>query len=121
MMRHRKRTLLMQKIKHSSEAENMDEVRIRVPHNYIETDENLETTKEEQKKENVPFMLRIRYGIWTRLQYFSRYEFKFALKMAVAVSVLCLPAFVPKSSSWYYNVRGQWAPMTVIAIMNPTR
>jgi hypothetical protein len=106
----------MQKMKPTIE-EAQDEVRIEVPHNYIETDEGAK----DQKKENVPFMLRIRYGIWTRLQYFSRYEFKFALKMAVAVSVLCLPAFVPESSSWYYNVRGQWAPMTVIAIMNPTR
>lgn len=119
LMRHRKSAPFVRRMKPMTE--NQDEVCIEVPRNFIEAVDIPEITAEEQKKEKPPFMLRIRYGIWTRLKYFSRYEFKFALKMAVTVTVLCLPALVPSSSSWYYNVRGQWAPMTVIAIMNPTR
>ncbi|KAI9480972.1 MAG: hypothetical protein EXX96DRAFT_199060 [Benjaminiella poitrasii] len=94
----------------------------KVPQYYVETDDNPELTKLEKRKEEemTPIMLRIRYGIWLRLQYLSRYEFKFALKMAVAVLILCLPAFIPESSGWYYSARGQWSAMTVIAIMNPT-
>ncbi|KAI8984474.1 hypothetical protein BDF20DRAFT_392181 [Mycotypha africana] len=73
-----------------------------------------------KKLENWPVMLRIRYQIWVYMQYLTRYEFKFALKMAIAVLVLSIPAFLPSWEGWYYSVRGQWAPMTVIAIMNPT-
>ncbi|KAI8388044.1 uncharacterized protein BYT42DRAFT_558741 [Radiomyces spectabilis] len=75
---------------------------------------------EKQAEEKTPVFLHIRYNIWKYLQYVKRYEFKFAMKMAVAVSVLCLPAFVPSSMAWFRSVRGQWASMTVIAIMNPT-
>jgi hypothetical protein len=76
---------------------------------------------DDDKKEEVPIMLKIRYQIWLKTQYLTRYEFKFALKMALAVAILCLPAFIPSSQNWYYSVRGQWAALTVIAIMNPTR
>ncbi|KAI7906491.1 uncharacterized protein BX663DRAFT_529215 [Cokeromyces recurvatus] len=90
--------------------------------NKKKTDEDSELTAQQKREEKIktPIMLHIRYGIWLRLQYLRRYEFKFALKMAIAVLLLCLPAFIPESSSWYYNVRGQWAALTVIAIMNPT-
>lgn len=103
--------------------DRVHDIRINVDQNYVETDENPELTAQEKKdeKEKAPIMLRIRYAIWIRLQYMCRYEFKFALKMAVAVLVLCIPAFVPASSGWYWSARGQWAAMTVIAIMNPTR
>ncbi|KAI8995021.1 Fusaric acid resistance protein-like-domain-containing protein [Pilobolus umbonatus] len=75
---------------------------------------------DEYVDEKAPLMLRIRYGIWSRLQFVNRYEFKFALKMAVAVLILCIPAWIIDSIEWYEEVRGQWAPMAVIAIMNPT-
>ncbi|KAI8096222.1 uncharacterized protein BX664DRAFT_323411 [Halteromyces radiatus] len=76
--------------------------------------------QEDTKKEKPPLSLRLRYSLWKALQYTKRYEFKFSLKMAVAVLVLCMPAFFPSSSAWYQSVRGQWSGMTVIAIMNPT-
>jgi hypothetical protein len=110
---------------HTSDAssDGPQDIRIQVPPlNSADTEENVDTTPIiETKKENLPVTLRIRYAIWLKLQYLSKYEFKFALKMAVAVSVLCVPAFIPSSSDWYYSVRGQWAALTVIAIMNPTR
>lgn len=107
--------------KNTEQAAN--DIRINVDQNYVETDKNPELTAQEKRneKEKAPVMLRIRYAIWIRMQYMCRYEFKFALKMAVAVLVLCIPAFVPASSGWYWSARGQWAAMTVIAIMNPTR
>ncbi|KAG0167567.1 hypothetical protein DFQ30_005904 [Apophysomyces sp. BC1015] len=67
-----------------------------------------------------PLMLRIRYNIWKQFQYMKNYEFRFALKMAGAVMILTVPAFIPSSMVWFNSVRGQWAAMTVIAIMNPT-
>lgn len=94
------------------------DIRIEVPQNYIETDEHPE---KEVTEEKAPVMLRIRYAIWLKLQFCRTYEFKFALKMAAAVLILCVPAFIPDSVDWYTSVRGQWAAMTVIAIMNPTR
>ncbi|KAL7315805.1 hypothetical protein PS15m_004979 [Mucor circinelloides] len=102
--------------------DRVNDTRINVDQNYVETDENpeLTATKKRSEEERVPILLRVRYAIWLRLQYICRYEFKFALKMAVAVLVLCIPAFVPASSGWYWSARGQWAAMTVIAIMNPT-
>ncbi|KAI8137954.1 Fusaric acid resistance protein-like-domain-containing protein [Fennellomyces sp. T-0311] len=68
-----------------------------------------------------PLILRIRYSTWQSLQFLKKYEFKFALKMGLAVLGLSIPAFIPASMYWYSNsVRGQWACMTIIAIMNPT-
>ncbi|CAO3607852.1 unnamed protein product [Cunninghamella blakesleeana] len=77
--------------------------------------------KENQVKENdLPLSIRFRYKVWKVLQLTKNYDFKFSLKMAVAVLVLSLPAFFPSSASWYQGVRGQWSVMTVMAIMNPT-
>lgn len=94
------------------------DIRIQVPQNFVETDSNLEFNLEREK---TPVILHVRYSIWRKIQFIYSYEFKFALKMAAAVLILCIPAFVPDSVGWYTSVRGQWAPMTVIAIMNPTR
>ncbi|CEP15871.1 hypothetical protein [Parasitella parasitica] len=120
LMARRKSSRLVQ-----SSSRKRDDVRIDVEEHPVTDDAAEEEEEEEEKKkrertDKAPVMLRIRYAIWLRLQYMSRYEFKFALKMAVAVLVLCVPAFVPASSGWYWSVRGQWAAMTVIAIMNPT-
>jgi hypothetical protein len=119
MIRHRKRPPFERKRRSSDDSNDVpQDIRIQVPTGYIE--EEPAKVEEEVKKERAPIMLRIRYAIWLKLQYFSKYEFKFALKMASAVLILCIPAFTPNSMDWYYSVRGQWAPMTVIAIMNPT-
>lgn len=124
---NKKQRTSLEDTKDSSDSTKHD-VRIQVPPPPLPSarDDNLEyaTTAapiDESKKEKAPFFLRIRYAIWFRLQFLTKYEFKFALKMAVAVSVLCVPAFIPSSTEWYYGVRGQWAALTVIAIMNPTR
>lgn len=110
MMRHRKSYI---------DDEGPREICIQVPQSYVETDHDNPEFHMDQEK--TPIMLRIRYAIWIKIQIIYSYEFKFALKMAAAVLILCIPAFVPDSMGWYSSVRGQWAPMTVIAIMNPTR
>ncbi|KAI7885834.1 hypothetical protein K492DRAFT_190575 [Lichtheimia hyalospora FSU 10163] len=66
------------------------------------------------------WILRFRYNLWLLLKYITKYEFKFALKMAVAVTALCIPAFVPWTALWFAHDRAQWAAVTVVAIMNPT-
>ncbi|KAI9495945.1 hypothetical protein BDB00DRAFT_811080 [Zychaea mexicana] len=85
-------------------------------------EEKEEEDKQQQQLEKIkpPLFLRIRYGTWKTLQYLKKYEFKFALKMALAVLLLSFPAFIPSSTAWYESVRGQWSCMTIIAIMNPT-
>ncbi|KAI9320587.1 hypothetical protein BX666DRAFT_2024230 [Dichotomocladium elegans] len=72
------------------------------------------------KHPKVPIMMRARYALWKFLQLFKKYEFKFALKIAVAVTALCIPAFVPWKAEWFSNERCQWSSVTVVAIMNPT-
>lgn len=119
MMRRRRQSSFRRASDTSNDAPR--DIRIFVPDGAQHTDQSQKTKNEEEEKEKLPIILRIRYGIWKQLQLFTKYEFKFALKMAVAVIVLSIPAFVPSSVDWYYNIRGQWAPMTVIAIMNPTR
>ncbi|ORZ16323.1 hypothetical protein BCR42DRAFT_465619 [Absidia repens] len=93
-------------------------------HNHLSTEERgnfySNDSNHNNQKEKPPLTLRIRYSFWKSLQWTKRYEFKFSLKMAVAVLVLCMPAFFPSSAAWYQSVRGQWSAMTVIAIMNPT-
>ena len=118
-MRQRKRPPLGRKHGDSDEMNDIpQDIRIQVPSAIME--EKDPSTHESEKKVKAPIMLRFRYAIWLKMQYFCKYEFKFALKMATAVLLLCIPAFLPNSIDWYNSVRGQWAPMTVIAIMNPT-
>ncbi|KAG2171597.1 hypothetical protein INT43_008323, partial [Umbelopsis isabellina] len=71
-------------------------------------------------KPRPPLNIRLRYFLWQVSRVLSSYDFKFAVKMATAVLILCLPAYIPSSQAWYASVRGQWASVTVIAIMNPT-
>ena len=82
---------------------------------------NKDEENQQEEKIKPPIFLRIRYGTWKFLQFFKKYEFKFAFKMAMAVLLLSIPAFIPSSTAWYETVKGQWSCMTIIAIMNPTR
>ncbi|KAI9283636.1 hypothetical protein BC943DRAFT_280678 [Umbelopsis sp. AD052] len=68
----------------------------------------------------IPLNVRLRYLVWRISQALSSYECKFTIKMGLAVFVLALPAYIPSSQEWYASDRGQWAAVTVIAIMNPT-
>jgi hypothetical protein len=61
----------------------------------------------------IPFNVRMRYYVWRISQALSSYECKFTIKMALAVFVLALPAYIPSSQEWYASVRGQWAAVTV--------
>ncbi|ORY91108.1 hypothetical protein BCR43DRAFT_538228 [Syncephalastrum racemosum] len=73
-----------------------------------------------QRRRSTVFIEALRYQLWLFIRKLKSYEFKFALKMAVAVSILCVPAFFPSSAAWFIQERCQWASITVIAIMNPT-
>ncbi|KAI8888662.1 hypothetical protein K501DRAFT_329772 [Backusella circina FSU 941] len=74
----------------------------------------------ENQADHVPWLSRIRFELWLKLRFFNNHKFKFSIKMATAVLVLCLPAFFTSSKTWYSNYKGQWAALTVISIMNPT-
>jgi hypothetical protein len=62
---------------------------------------------------HIPFNVRVRYWLWKLSQALSSYDCKFTIKMALAVLVLAIPAYIPSSQAWYANVRGQWAAVTV--------
>lgn len=62
---------------------------------------------------HVPFTVRVRYWLWRISQVLSSYDCKFTIKMAGAVLILSLPAYIPSSQEWYANVRGQWSAVTV--------
>ncbi|KAG0296869.1 hypothetical protein BGZ98_000796, partial [Dissophora globulifera] len=62
-----------------------------------------------------------RYRLWESLQALKSEEFKFGFKMALAMSFIGLWSWLP----WNTNVllvtdRGQWAMLTIMAIMSPT-
>jgi hypothetical protein len=111
----------------TNESDIVSPVMRRPRHTLPDLNEKIPPPQQRQESETqlpkikLPMILKIRYNIWVHLQYFERYEFRFALKMAVAVLVLCVPAFIPSSVTWYNGVKGQWSALTVIAIMNPTR
>jgi hypothetical protein len=60
-----------------------------------------------------PPLLRFRYKLWLFIRYLQNYEFKFALKLSVAVGILTVPAWIPGYSEWFNAIRGQWAALTV--------
>ncbi|KAI8092100.1 hypothetical protein BDF21DRAFT_436776 [Thamnidium elegans] len=77
-------------------------------------------TPPEEPSIQPPPILRIRYKIWLVIRYIQNYEFKFALKLSLAVGLLTFPAWVSEYREWFLNIRGQWAALTVIAVMSPT-
>lgn len=64
-----------------------------------------------------PPLLRLRYRLWLILRYLQNYEFRFALKLSVAVGILTIPAWLPDYQLWFAAVRGQWAALTVSACL----
>ncbi|KAM3579788.1 hypothetical protein VKS41_007869 [Umbelopsis sp. WA50703] len=81
---------------------------------------DIEAPGQVEKPSRPPLNIQLRYFLWQVSRVLSSDDFKFALKMAIAVLLLSLPAYIPSSQAWYADVRGQWASVTVIAIMNPT-
>lgn len=63
--------------------------------------------------EQPPPVIRLRYRVWMFFRYFHNYEFKFALKLSIAVGLLTLPAWIPAYRVWFHTIRGQWAALTV--------
>lgn len=63
-----------------------------------------------------PQVIKFRYKVWMFFRYLQNYEFKFALKLSIAVGVLTLPAWIPEYRMWFDTIRGQWAALTVSLI-----
>lgn len=60
-----------------------------------------------------PPVIKFRYQVWAFFRYIQNYEFRFALKLSIAVGVLTLPAWIPAYRMWFDTIRGQWAALTV--------
>ncbi|KAF9973985.1 hypothetical protein BGZ73_002765 [Actinomortierella ambigua] len=61
-----------------------------------------------------------RYRTWEALQFFKSQDFRFGLKMAMAQTFIGLWAWLNWSSRTLATDRGQWAMMTVMAVLSPT-
>ncbi|KAF9907735.1 hypothetical protein EC991_010682 [Linnemannia zychae] len=69
---------------------------------------------------NVPKPKTWRYWFWEHLQPFKSEEFKFGFKMAFALSFIGLWSWLQWNSTPLATDRGQWAMMTVMAVLSPT-
>ncbi|KAG0260563.1 hypothetical protein DFQ27_003461 [Actinomortierella ambigua] len=61
-----------------------------------------------------------RYKTWESLQFFKSQDFRFGLKMAMAQTFIGLWAWLNWSNRALATDRGQWAMMTVMAVLSPT-
>ncbi|KAG0034479.1 hypothetical protein BGZ81_004511 [Podila clonocystis] len=61
-----------------------------------------------------------RYRIWEFLQHFKTEEVKFGFKMAAALTFIGLWSWLQWSSHVLATDRGQWAMLTVMAVLSPT-
>ncbi|KAF9179530.1 hypothetical protein BGZ51_006853 [Haplosporangium sp. Z 767] len=61
-----------------------------------------------------------RYRVWESLQPFKSEEFKFGFKMAVALTFIGLWSWLQWNSTALATDRGQWAMLTVMAVLSPT-
>lgn len=61
-----------------------------------------------------------RYRVWEFLQHFKTEEFKFGFKMAAALTFIGLWSWLQWSSQVLATDRGQWAMLTVMAVLSPT-
>ncbi|KAG0238776.1 hypothetical protein BGW42_002642 [Actinomortierella wolfii] len=61
-----------------------------------------------------------RYKIWESLQFFKSEDFRFGLKMAVALTFIGLWAWLNWSNKALATDRGQWAMLTVMFVLSPT-
>ncbi|KAF9580852.1 hypothetical protein BGW38_002338 [Lunasporangiospora selenospora] len=69
---------------------------------------------------NVPKPKTLRYRIWEGLQKLKSEEVQFGFKMAVAMTFIGLWSWLNITSETFATDRGQWAMLTVIAVLSPT-
>ncbi|GJJ71968.1 hypothetical protein EMPS_04325 [Entomortierella parvispora] len=62
----------------------------------------------------------LRYKIWEAMQPFKSDELKYGFKMALALTFIGLWAWLEWNSAVLATDRGQWAMMTVMAVLSPT-
>ncbi|RUP48284.1 hypothetical protein BC936DRAFT_144755 [Jimgerdemannia flammicorona] len=63
--------------------------------------------------------LRVRRCLWYYTHGIGSYETKFAVKMALAITVISSLAFFDTTMEQFNEVRWQWASMSVFLVMNP--
>lgn len=61
-----------------------------------------------------------RYRVWEFLQQFKTEEVKFGFKMAAALTFIGLWSWLQWNSQIFATDRGQWAMLTVMAVLSPT-
>ncbi|KAI8818244.1 Fusaric acid resistance protein-like-domain-containing protein [Fimicolochytrium jonesii] len=71
---------------------------------------------DEDQSEKKPLALRI----WTLFSSFKDFEAKFALKTALVVSLLSVPAFIDSTQPTFYDFRMHWALVSFVTVMTPS-
>ncbi|KAI9737301.1 MAG: hypothetical protein M1818_005834 [Claussenomyces sp. TS43310] len=61
----------------------------------------------------------LRYKAWVLLHELQGFETRFALKVAIVVSMLAVPAWLDQSKGWYVEYESWWAVATVWMMMHP--
>ncbi|KAF9428754.1 hypothetical protein BGZ94_001166 [Podila epigama] len=69
---------------------------------------------------NVQKPMTTRYRVWLLIQQFKSDEFKYGFKMASALSFIGLFSWLQWNSHVLATDRGQWAMLTVMAVLSPT-
>ncbi|KAK9704585.1 hypothetical protein K7432_010102 [Basidiobolus ranarum] len=64
--------------------------------------------------------LKLSHFAWKFFSWFRTFEAKFALKTAIATTLLMLPAFHDEWRSTYYGYRGEWALISLGVAMVPS-
>lgn len=60
-----------------------------------------------------------RESIWSFLQVSNSFQFRAALKMALAVLFLSVFAFIPTTTNFFFDWRMTWSVVTVMVVMSP--
>ncbi|KAJ3277549.1 hypothetical protein HK104_003210 [Borealophlyctis nickersoniae] len=68
------------------------------------------------ENEEEPLVVRL----WYFFRKFKKFEFLFALKTAITVTLMALPAFLEPTQALYYDFRMHWALTSFVAIMTPS-
>lgn len=71
---------------------------------------------QEDVSQTKPWALRV----WTIFSSLKKFEVRFALKTAITVALLALPAYLEPTQDFFYEYRMHWALSTFVVIMTPS-
>ncbi|KAI1741549.1 hypothetical protein F4680DRAFT_68167 [Xylaria scruposa] len=77
------------------------------------------TTADDLSNDSSSRETRLRHRVWTFLHRLQGFETRFGLKTALVTSLLALPAYFPRSHTWWNRYEGWWGVVMGWLIMGP--